>query len=333
MEDNNRSFYAIIPANVRYDNSLNANAKLLYGEITALCNEKGYCWATNDYFSKLYNVSKTTISRWIKDLRDNGYVNVGLIYKQGTKEIDYRYIQICGEGINKNDNTPIVKNIKENNTLLNNTLNNTFNKNIKEIEKNIIKKRKENSDTLLLEFEEVWSFYPKKQGKKEALDFYIKARKEGIEKDTIINSIKKYVEYIKTTGWQQYRDGSRWFRNKGWEDDWSISNDSQFEEYEDTIKKIIDYMNDCANQGRNFKVKKFFDFYSTTISTKKVISDRLKEGYTKDDFADVIYNAYDKYVEHEFIAKDGRSSIQFYNPSFIFSSAEMEKNKNEYKNV
>lgn len=30
-----RSYYAIIPANVRYDKRLKPNTKLLYGEITA----------------------------------------------------------------------------------------------------------------------------------------------------------------------------------------------------------------------------------------------------------------------------------------------------------
>ena len=34
-----KSYYAIIPANVRYDNSLNANAKLLYGEIMVLVKQ------------------------------------------------------------------------------------------------------------------------------------------------------------------------------------------------------------------------------------------------------------------------------------------------------
>lgn len=122
-----KSYYAIIPANVRYNKNLTDGAKLLYGEITALCNEKGYCWATNGYFSELYGVTKVTISRWIKSLIDHGYIKSELKYKRGTKEIDNRYIQICNDPINKNDNTPINKNVKENNTKdLNNTSNNTL---------------------------------------------------------------------------------------------------------------------------------------------------------------------------------------------------------------
>ena len=70
----NKSYYAIIPASVRYDNELSANAKLLYGEITALCNEKGFCWANNDYFEELYGVGKRSIQRWIDSLVDRGYL-------------------------------------------------------------------------------------------------------------------------------------------------------------------------------------------------------------------------------------------------------------------
>ena len=53
MEEIKQGYYAIIPANVRYDKDISPNAKLLYGEITALCNQKGFCWASNQYFSNL----------------------------------------------------------------------------------------------------------------------------------------------------------------------------------------------------------------------------------------------------------------------------------------
>ena len=70
------SYYSILPANVRYDNNLKANEKLLYSEITSLCNKSGICFATNKYFANLYQVDIATISRWINNLIDNNYLNV-----------------------------------------------------------------------------------------------------------------------------------------------------------------------------------------------------------------------------------------------------------------
>ena len=70
----NPSYYAIIPANVRYSD-VPANAKLLYGEITALCSKEGYCWATNTYFAKLYKVSRQSVSSWVGELKKKGFID------------------------------------------------------------------------------------------------------------------------------------------------------------------------------------------------------------------------------------------------------------------
>ena len=70
------SYYAIIPASVRYDSNLKANEKLLYAEITSLTQKTGYCWSSNKYFAELYNVDIATISRWINNLIDNDYLGV-----------------------------------------------------------------------------------------------------------------------------------------------------------------------------------------------------------------------------------------------------------------
>lgn len=112
MLENRKNYYAVIPASVRYDQNLCANSKLLYGEITALCNEKGYCWASNQYFAELYNVSKTTVSRWISLLEENHYIVVRLNYKEGSSEIESRYIYIINP-MNYIQSTPTTPNNEE----------------------------------------------------------------------------------------------------------------------------------------------------------------------------------------------------------------------------
>ena len=78
------SYYSILPAEVRYDTNLTANAKLLYSEITALTNATGYCYATNGYFANLYGKSKVTISKWIRELAENNYIQIEFTYREGT---------------------------------------------------------------------------------------------------------------------------------------------------------------------------------------------------------------------------------------------------------
>ncbi len=134
------SYYANIPATVRYDNQLTSSEKLMYGELTALTNKHGYSWASNRYFAELYGVSRVTVSRWISKLETRGYIKVIYKHKEGSKEIDKRLIyindtplninvntpkQISEEGINTDVKTPLNINVKENNTSINNTSINT----------------------------------------------------------------------------------------------------------------------------------------------------------------------------------------------------------------
>ena len=73
MNTTKPSYYAIITAEVRYDERLSANEKLMYGEITALTQSTGECWASNAYFSKLYHKDVRTIRRWVSHLSELGY--------------------------------------------------------------------------------------------------------------------------------------------------------------------------------------------------------------------------------------------------------------------
>lgn len=70
------TFYAVLPASVRYDSRLKAQEKILYCEITALSNVNKFCHAGNGYFSDLYGVDERTIRRWLNNLAKHGYITI-----------------------------------------------------------------------------------------------------------------------------------------------------------------------------------------------------------------------------------------------------------------
>lgn len=131
MEKPQKNYYAIIPANVRYDDNLIPSAKLLYGEITALCNEKGFCWAGDGYFAEQYGVGKATIQKWLRSLEKAGYINREVKYREGTREIEHRYITIRVYPILQKECTPTLQKERDNTTSFNTTVNTT--NNIKDI--------------------------------------------------------------------------------------------------------------------------------------------------------------------------------------------------------
>ena len=88
------NYYAVIPAEVRYSKKLTPNAKLLYAEITALCNMNGKCKASTQYFCRLYEVSRVSIQKWLKNLEDNNYIKRVNIYKPHSKQIEARVITL-----------------------------------------------------------------------------------------------------------------------------------------------------------------------------------------------------------------------------------------------
>ena len=85
-------YWAVIPAAVRYDKDLPPNAKLLYGEVTALLDKRGYCYAQNSYFAELFGLSDRSVSRLLAALVERGYLRIDVIRDQSTQEVLERRI-------------------------------------------------------------------------------------------------------------------------------------------------------------------------------------------------------------------------------------------------
>ena len=196
MSKEKPNYYAILPANVRYDNNLNANEKIMYSEITALAQSTGQCWASNKYFSDLYNVTPQAVSKWIKNIERLGYIKTSYVYKKGTKMIEKRYISLVSIDVSKVStqveggiNTGLERyqhTIKDNNTSINNT---SINNNP------IVPLEKEQR------FKEFWEAYPKKVNKKRAMTAYNKISKKT--HDIIIKDLETRV------------DSDQWKKDKG----------------------------------------------------------------------------------------------------------------------
>lgn len=118
------NYYAVIPANVRYSD-VSPSAKLLYGEITALANKTGTCWASNKYFAELYGVAEFTVTRWVKELESAGFVTTKINKSAGNK----RLIRITDVPTHKNVGTYPQK-AQVNNNTKNNTSNGELEKNL-----------------------------------------------------------------------------------------------------------------------------------------------------------------------------------------------------------
>ena len=74
------------------------------------------------------------------------------------------------------------------------------------------------------EFEQLWSLYPRKQGKKKAFDAYERARRKGTAFEDVESGIRSYLSYLKTNRIEQQfiKQGSTFFNQCAWLDDWSV---------------------------------------------------------------------------------------------------------------
>ena len=96
------------------------------------------------------------------------------------------------------------------------------------------------------EFETLWSMYPKKQGKKKALDHYIKCRKRKdnpVSYEIVEQGLYNYNFFIKKNKVQNkfIKHGSTWFNQECWNDDYTVVKD-------DEEKSVLDMLQEIGEQ-------------------------------------------------------------------------------------
>ena len=107
--------YIILPEYITKDKNLTDKEKNIYSMILTL-SKKQDCIMSNGYISSMLNISKVHASRLVSSLRDKGYINVKLIYKENSKEILKRILTPINKYVNtykQNRTRPINTDVKD----------------------------------------------------------------------------------------------------------------------------------------------------------------------------------------------------------------------------
>lgn len=166
--------------------------------------------------------SKSAVQSTLKELEDCGYL-VRTRTQNDKGQFDYIYdiYEKPNHGEPRTENrytdNPCTENVPQLNT-------NELNTN------NKINKDKINKQAIKNEFGRLWKEYPRKQGKENAFRAYEKARSKNeygeLNEYTVLEGIKRYKAYIARNKIEpQYiKQGSTWFNQHCWEDDYTDIN-------------------------------------------------------------------------------------------------------------
>lgn len=79
-----------IPIEILTDEKLSDKEKIIYAIILYLSKENNYCYLTNKTISELLNISITQVSKLVNSLKDMKYIDIELIYKENSKQVEMR---------------------------------------------------------------------------------------------------------------------------------------------------------------------------------------------------------------------------------------------------
>lgn len=241
--DRQPSLYSVIPARVRYDNELRPNAKLLYGELSALAMAEGYCWASNSYLAELFGLSANTVAALIKQLKDRGHIYVEVERSDETQEVIRRKIWICGpagvcvppplknEGRSpQKQGDPPLKNGEENNNSISNTSNiPPYNPPKGDKPRRAGRKRRAKAAPVWQaeRFEGFWSAYPRDEDRAKAVEQWDQLgtdrellEQHGGSEEALLTEIARGLKrHLESEDWQAgvgIPYAFRWLRDRKW---------------------------------------------------------------------------------------------------------------------
>lgn len=213
---------------------------LLLGEIVSMLNTTGKFFMSNKTIAKRLDCTPQAVNNYLQLLEEkklivrtkvhdkNTNAIVGRIIKAGPALINARLLGLTtdvGEGSKQAFKGVVNERLYKDN-------------NLKEQYKrtNINSASHSNAPSvsqLEEEFEEVWSKYPNKKGKKQAFNHYKAWRKSSTKhtNEYLLERLKKYLTYCQQNNWYHPMNGSTWFNGR-FDDELEVDNPTPANKYE-----------------------------------------------------------------------------------------------------
>ena len=211
------AFWAVLPAAVRYDEELPANAKILYAEISSLTDRRGYCYASNEYFMRLYSLSERTIRRLISELARLGYISIADGNGGRDRRKIYAGVNPLAHNPDKNVREPGQKcpgnpdkNVRENNKYINKS--------------NNPPKAPQGAGAEIWDkpaWDRFWAIYPRKVDKAKAIRAWnrLKADRKLMQIMSAALKAQRESEEWRRDNGRAIPYPSTWLNNRRWEDE------------------------------------------------------------------------------------------------------------------
>ena len=225
--------YIVIQSFMVKDMKLKGNELIIYAAIYGFSQTENQAFTGSlQYLADWTNSTKQGVIKNLKSLVEKGFITKDEQYINGVKFCEYRTTefntllnkvehpikQSLTGGIQQSLTPPIKQSLPNNIGIENIEVDNIANN----------KANKIDSAQLEKEFTTLWEAYPRKQGKANALKAYEKARKKGVEFQTVLDGVYSYLTYIRVNKVEDrfIKQGSTWFNQQCWNDDYSIKREA-----------------------------------------------------------------------------------------------------------
>lgn len=215
-------YYITIKAPMRMQHDLKGTDLLIYAIVFGFSQEEG-SWFTGSiaYLMEWTGVSKKTVITSLQTLVERGL----LVKRERTTQSGTFPVYKATETIHGGEKiTPGGEEITPSGEITTPQSGEeiTPNKDITDIDTDIDNKDYPNKAAFLEKFEALWKKYPRKEGRKKALEAYQKALKDGVTHEEISAGLDRYLTFLEKNEVepQFIRKGSKWFAEYSWEDEY-----------------------------------------------------------------------------------------------------------------